>query len=252
MEKEIYFLILLLGILILINYPFLDSQLEEYLNEEREIGIVKRIIDGDTIIMENITIRLLGINTPEKGEKYFTEAKEFLEEQILNKTISLKFGKSREDRYGRTLAYVFLGEKNVNLEIIQKGFANPYFPSGKDKDSLLFYDSWENCDLNLCEKSRDQCANCIKINKFDYLSEKIVLENTCYFDCDLTNWEIKDEGRKKFIFPNFVLKEKQKVSIVVNTEGDFIWEEENYVWTKSGDTLFLRDSENFLVLFQNY
>ncbi|MCL4419217.1 hypothetical protein M1146_03895 [Patescibacteria group bacterium] len=60
----------------------------------------------------------------------------------------------------------------------------------------------------------------------------------------LKNWEIKDEGRKKFIFGNFILEKNREIKI---TAEDF---NEEYVWTETGDTLFLRDEEGKLVLWK--
>ena len=40
-------------------------------------------------------------NSPERGEPYYAEAKEFLNERILNKTVRLEFGKDKYDRYNR-------------------------------------------------------------------------------------------------------------------------------------------------------
>ena len=91
---------------------------------------------------------------------------------------------------------------------------------------------------------------------FDYNREKIVFENVCSFQCDLSGWEIKDEGRKKFIFEDFVLNGKNSVTINVgegeNNLDNLFWDGENYVWTKTGDSLFLRDKEGFLILWETY
>ena len=76
--KEKQLLIFVLVILILVNYTFIDSFLEKtYLGGE--FIEVERIIDGDTVVVNSTSVRLLGINTPEKGELYSIEAKEFLE-----------------------------------------------------------------------------------------------------------------------------------------------------------------------------
>ncbi|MBT3405152.1 hypothetical protein HN832_04490 [archaeon] len=256
MKKQSKLLLILILILFGVNYPFLDSYLEAQFGEQREFGIVERVVDGDTIIINGTSIRLLGINTPERGEKYYLEAKEFLEKIILNKTIELKFGKEKYDRYQRILAYVFYKNANVNLELVDEGYANYYFPSGKDSYYDKFVRAWEHCLENgkyLCEKSKESC---IKLAKFDYKSEIIVLENKCSRAVDLEGWEIKDEGRKKFIFENFILPGKDVIPIILgegnNNKNTLYWPGETYVWTNSGDTMFLRDREGKLVLWEGY
>ena len=141
-DKQKLLLVALILILFAINYPFLDKALEKFL-DEGEVIIVERVIDGDTIVSGNNSIRLLGINSPERGEKYYDEAKVFLEDLILNKTVRLEFGKDRYDKYDRTLAYIFFNNQNINLELIKKWFANSYFPSGKDEHYNEFRNAWE-------------------------------------------------------------------------------------------------------------
>lgn len=257
-KKEALILIILILLLFAINYRFIDNSLTNFL-EESEIIIVKDVIDGDTIKSNETSIRLLGINSPEKGEKYYEEAKEYLEKKILNKTVYLKYGKEKYDRYHRILAYVFLGNENINLELVEKGFANFYFPSGKDNYYLEFKKAWEECienNINLCEKSKNKCAECIELNEFNYKEEIIILKNTCSFDCDLSNWEISDEGRKRFRFSKFILRSQGYVELFVGEGEDdndtLFWREERYVWTKTGDTLFLRDDDFRLVLWESY
>src|SRR3989344_6573409 len=148
-----FFLTLLIFLLIVINYSWLDKKLEGWIISEDYVAIT-RVVDGDTVVAGNETIRLLGINTPERGETYYSEAKSFLESLVLNETVRLEYGKDRKDLYGRTLAYIYLGSLNVNSEIVKEGYANYYFPSGKDWNYEIFVDSWNEC-LNkgsfLCE-----------------------------------------------------------------------------------------------------
>jgi micrococcal nuclease len=96
---------------------------------------VSRVTDGDTItVMDGRvqqTIRLVGIDAPEISHKkrdpsqpYGQAATKYLAGLVLNKTVEIKeYGL---DRYGRTLGVVFLGGKNVNLEMVKAGYAEVY------------------------------------------------------------------------------------------------------------------------------
>ena len=257
-KKDIIILISLIIALLVINYPFLNNTLQKFLTNYETVH-VDRIIDGDTIVSNKTSIRLLGINSPEKGELYYNEAKEFLEEWILNKTVDLEFGKEKYDKYQRTLAYLYINRENINLKLVEKGFANFYFPSGKDNYYNKFKDAWEECinnNLNLCENSANKCSQCIELRELNVDNQQVILHNSCGFECVLTNWEIKDEGRKKFVFKDFVLNSGDEVEIVIgegiNTNNRLYWSGEEYVWTESGDALFLRDEDGKLVLWESY
>ncbi|MDD5699852.1 MAG: thermonuclease family protein [Candidatus Nanoarchaeia archaeon] len=259
-KRQIFILIILFAFLIAINYNFLDSRLEGFLiGNDIEYAKVTRVVDGDTIkINGNETVRFLGINTPERGELYYKEAKEFLEKLILNKTVKIERGKEDRDMYERLLRYVFLGDENINLKLVEEGLANPYIYDA-DKYTKLLRDAWINCieeNKNLCEKSKDECADCIELKELDVKSQALALYNSCGFSCDLNGWTIKDEGRKKFIFKTFILNGNEEVSVIVGNETDtqdiLFWKRSDYVWTSGGDTLFLRDGEGKLVLWKNY
>ena len=96
---------------------------------------VFRVTDGDTITVRDgrieKTIRLVGIDAPEISHKkrepsqpYAQAATKYLAGLVLNKTVEIKdYG---QDRYGRTLGVVFLGGKNVNLEMVKAGYAEVY------------------------------------------------------------------------------------------------------------------------------
>lgn len=262
-KKEWVVLIICVVLLIVINYGYLDSNLENFLvSSESKTVRVRRIIDGDTLTYntENrseISVRLLGINSPEKGEKFYSEARDFLKEKVLNKSVKLVYRDEKTDRYGRDLAYIFYQGENINKELVEEGYANYYFPSGRDRYYGDFVKAWENCldrERNFCGSSDVKCSDCIELKRIDKYEQEVVFSNLCSFSCDLTKWSIKDEGRKKFVFPGFILDSGNEVAIKVgeenNTEDTLYWKGESYVWTSSGDTLFLRDSSGGLVLWK--
>jgi len=256
-KKELILLIFLVFLLFTINYRFLDNKLAQFL-EESEFGVVERVIDGDTAIINGNSTRLLGINTPERGEKYYQEAKELLSNLTLNKTVKLEYIGDKYDKYGRTLAYILIGEKNINLELVRNGLGNTYIYNN-DKYTNRLEKAWNECiakEVNLCEKSNDGCADCVQLKELNVKNQTVVLYNNCSFNCNLNGWSIKDEGRKKFVFQNFILKSEKEVKIIVgnktNTENVLFWRGEDYVWTSTGDTLFLRDERGKLILFKNY
>lgn len=248
MNKKIIFysIFSLLCLIVFLNYHNINAFVIKTF-DETEMGFVNRVIDGDTIIVNNQSIRMLGINTPERGEKYYLEAKKSMEELVLNKTVYLKTQKEKKDLYNRTLAYVFINKQDINLEQINRGYASPYFPTEEKRKE--YYLAWETClkeEKNLCEKSKHICANCIKLKEINVENQKITLENICNFKCNLTKWEIKDEGRKKYIFQYFYLDKKKSFNI---SAEDF---KQDYVWTKTGDGIFIRDDLGKIVIYYSY
>ena len=79
--------------------------------------VIARVLDGDTVETSlGERIRYLGINSPEKGEPFSSNATEANKLLVLNKKVRLEFDVGSKDRYGRTLAYIFAGDIFVNIE----------------------------------------------------------------------------------------------------------------------------------------
>ena len=86
--------------------------------------LVTKVIDGDTFLIEGgYSVRILGIDTDERGKPCYFLAKERLEELILNKKVRLEKGSEDLDKYCRYLRYVFLGNENVGKKLIEEGLA---------------------------------------------------------------------------------------------------------------------------------
>ncbi len=95
-------------------------------------GEVTEVVDGDTIHAlvdgEDESIRYIGIDTPEVDpsigvECFGEQASRRNRELVTGERVRLVFGAERRDRYGRLLAYVYVGERFVNAEIVRGGYA---------------------------------------------------------------------------------------------------------------------------------
>ncbi len=237
-KKEIIIISVAIILLFTINYAFLDNSLINFLGDEKTVYVTD-IIDGDTIKTNEESIRLLGIDSPERGERYFYEAGDYLFQKIKDKNVTLKTTSEKYDKYDRLLAYVIFNNANLNLEMVEKGYANYYFPSGRGEYFDEFYDAWQKClenGENLCEKSTHKCNDCIVLGNTENNKKKSV-KNTCSFECDVSGWSIKAEGREKIIFSDEILNPQEELYVVMDLDKQ--------------DTLFLRDKKGKLVLWKD-
>jgi len=93
-----------------------------------------RVIDGNTIALNNgETVRLIGVDTPETKhprkpvEYYGKEASAFTKKMVEGKQVKLEYDWQSKDKYGRTLAYVYLTDGTfLNAEIIKQGYGHAY------------------------------------------------------------------------------------------------------------------------------
>ncbi len=89
-----------------------------------EYAVVTKVIDGDTVVVQGGNhIRLLGIDSDEKGYPCFDAARLAMENLVLNKTVRLEKDQEDQDQYKRFLRYIFLGNQNINLEMVKQGLA---------------------------------------------------------------------------------------------------------------------------------
>jgi len=102
---------------------------------EKENGFVSKVIDGDTVVVNGESVRLLGIDANERGEECYKEAKVRLEELVLNKEVLLEKDVRDKDQYKRLLRFIFIevnGEEiNVNLKLVEEGLAIARFYEDK-------------------------------------------------------------------------------------------------------------------------
>ncbi len=89
--------------------------------------LVTKVIDGDTIALNNTErVRLSGIDTTERGECYFNEARERLNNLTYQKEVFLEKDFTNRDKYKRLLRYVYINNTNANFVLVQEGYAQVY------------------------------------------------------------------------------------------------------------------------------
>jgi len=225
-QKTIIFLIILV-----LGYFYYNFNSEHYDKQETN---VLRAIDGDTIETDLGKIRLLGINTPEKNQPFYQEAKDFLK-QYEGKTIEVEL--HGKDKYSRWLGYIFYNNELINKKIIENGFANLYY---YDKDN--YYNEMKeaqeiaiNNQGGLWKKSNN--SDCITLISLEYKDggdcknqERLILNNSC----SSLNVIIKDDA-------NHIYNEKLSFGLFIK----------NYscIWNDGGDTLFIRDKDGLILVY---
>jgi micrococcal nuclease len=116
--------------------------------------IVKRIVDGDTIVLDDMRkVRLIGVDTTESVDpgdptEYFSrEAAEFTRKTCEGKRVRLEYDRQRTDIFGRTLAYVFVLEAGkeifLNAEIIKQGYGFAYLKYPFRRDYMEAFAGYE-------------------------------------------------------------------------------------------------------------
>jgi len=122
----------LLGLLCLATFPTQAGTLS-VIGQSRWVQVAA-VFDGDTFrTSSGEKIRLLGINTPEiahgnqAAQSYGREAKRRLTALIAGQTVRLRLDKDKHDKYGRTLAQIYLRDGRwVNAIMVEEGLAHVY------------------------------------------------------------------------------------------------------------------------------
>jgi len=103
-------------------------------SESRTV-VVARVVDGDTLVLRGgARIRLLQIDAPESGEECYAaaSARELVRLARPGARVALETDPvlDRVDRFGRLLRYVHAAGRNVNVELVRRGAATPWFYDG--------------------------------------------------------------------------------------------------------------------------
>ena len=91
-------------------------------------GVVVGVTDGDTVDVRldsgMVRVRLHAIDAPERGQAHGQAAKTVLSGLVFGKAVQVD--PFEQDRYDRLVARLWLGDLEVNAEMIERGYAWVY------------------------------------------------------------------------------------------------------------------------------
>jgi len=239
-----------------------------------DAGTVVEVVDGDTIDVEldgaRETVRLVGINTPERGECLADEAARWLRDRVGGREVALIADESDRDRYGRLLRYVELDGVDVGAELVRAGLAlaRRYPPDTARADD---YDAAQRAaedagagmwGTSVCGAGTADSTVAITEIRFDAAGddnlnlgdEWVRITNTGGSPADLSGWVLKDTSAShRYRFPDgFVLAAGGSVTVRTgcgaDTAAELHWcSEGSAVWNNDGDTALLLDPAGNIV-----
>jgi endonuclease YncB( thermonuclease family) len=237
MDRKIaFFLSAAITLLIAANFFLLSS-----FKTSPQLLVIARVIDGDTFeLSDGTTIRLKNINTPEKGEKGYAQAKQFLKE-FENTSVQLEA--EGLDKYGRTLAKVYTSDY-INLELVKNGLATKFMLDSEISEFISAEKNAIENQLGLWKQSPHHSCFNLDMDKY-----KISIKNSCNLT-NIKNWTLREEGRKRYKFPECYAGEiNLYLSNGENNKTDLFWESPPSL----KNTFYLLDENDLLVQYEiNY
>jgi len=202
-KEKIYFLLTEIS-------KYLNEKIENKLNVKKDISkiIVTKVSDWDTIHFEkdwkDYVARLIWIDSPENTttrywyiEKLWNEAKDYLNDLILNKEITIEYDESqaRTDKYWRHLIYIFYKWENINKKMIEEWLAKEYTynkPYKYQKEFLKAELNAKKLKKWIWSLDKEEIKKVIK--QIDDHTD--ISKNTCYI-----KWNINSKWKKIYHFP---------------------------------------------------
>lgn len=238
------------------------------------VGTVTWITDGDTFDVDlggdEIEVRLLGVNTPERGECYDDVALDYLIANVKGQVVGLEI--SGDDQFDRTLASVWLEEKMINLDLVHLGFAIALTPGDGEPYGTALLDAEEEAfqaGRGLWSDGACGSDGPVPAIEFDLGAsqfnppgpddevlddEYIVIVNRGNEDVDLGAWTLRDESsRNRLVFDESVtLGAGDMLTISSGCSTDPGWCGPGPVWNNSGDMALLLDPSGRVVARARY
>ncbi len=189
-------------------------------------GRVVSVADGDTItVMKGATrvkVRLYGIDTPEKIQRYGLNAKSFTSAQVLGKTVEVK--EMAFDKYGRVVGLVSVGNLVLNQHLVAYGYAWVYHQYCKK----FFCSQWAKLEADARSRKRGLWKNPNAIPPWKYRQSgkkkasrpkrKPIARSGC--DCSRNLYNCSDFATQRQAQGCYELCKRVKGSDVHKLDGD--------------------------------
>lgn len=117
--------------LLIVLSLLLSSIVSPVFASESFVGSVKKIIDGDSLLIvsdnKTIEVRLYGIDCPEYKQPFSNVAKKMVQKKVNDREVLVQ--PEYYDKYERMVAIVHYGDETLNSELVRAGLAwvSPYF-----------------------------------------------------------------------------------------------------------------------------
>ena len=112
-------------------------------------GVVVGVADGDTITVlddsrQQHKVRFAFIDAPEKAQPFGTRAKQVLSDKLYRQQVRVEV--LEQDRYGRNVGRIWLGDEDVNLGQLRAGYAWHYQQYARKGQSAQEFSRYEQAE----------------------------------------------------------------------------------------------------------
>ncbi len=231
-----------------------------------ETARVVRVFDGDTVLLEDgRKVRYLGINAPEFQEPLYRKAKRRNEELVLQKPVRLEYDQEREDRYGRLLVWVHVGDDLVNLRLVKEGLAHVFIipPNGsRVRELLQAQDVARQSRLGIWRQIRGALkVTAVRLDerdagKVEPGEEFVRLANVGAQAVRLGGYRMYNEAGRRYIFPHVSIEPGHTALVITGSGQDgsdsrgqlrLYWNSQEPAWDEREDTAYIEDPGGNLV-----
>lgn len=232
-------------------------------SNEQTAAFVERVVDGDTVLLsDGEYVRLLGIDTPERSQLLYEEAKARLQQLAETKNVTLEKDVTNKDKYQRLLRSLFVNNSLANVQIVRDGLARPLVigPDRKYADLIAAAAEqarlqgtgvWNLTEGQWCVYIRQFSPNPPGADEHNLNGEKVVLRNKCTTALQLDGWMLSNTAGRTFLLPNLTILPKGLLTVRsgngTDNATDVFLSSVQPAWKNSKEAATLRDGEGRLV-----